>query len=53
MGNSLKAGNIHKAAQDVKVKKHDLKEGDFTYLENQLFLRKKEKMYKDGLALTW
>ena len=39
----MEAGDKYKAAHDVKATQHSLKEGDFAYLDNQLFLGKNKK----------
>ncbi len=41
---SFKAGDSYKAAHDKKVSEHNLQEGDYAYLDNQLFLGKNKKL---------
>ena len=43
LDNSMEASNKYKAAHDVKATQHGLQEGDFAYLDNQLFLGKNKK----------
>jgi hypothetical protein len=41
---SFKAGNSYKEAHDKKASGHNLQEGDYAYLDNQLFLGKNKKL---------
>ncbi len=41
---SIKAGDKYKEVHDRKASSHDLKEGDYAYLDNQLFLNKNKKL---------
>jgi hypothetical protein len=42
--NSFKAWDTYKEAHDRKASQHDLKEGDYACLDNQLFLGKNKKL---------
>jgi hypothetical protein len=42
--NSFNAGNTYKEAHDKKASQHYLNEGDYAYLDNQLFLGKNKKL---------
>jgi hypothetical protein len=44
LANSFKAGDTFKEAHDRKASQHNLKEGDYAYLDNQLFLGKNKKL---------
>ena len=50
LNNSMQAGDKYKAAHDVKATQHGLKEGDFAYLDNQLFLGKNKKFAQRWIA---
>ena len=40
---NMQAGDDYKKRQDAKAKSQDLVEGDYAYLDNQLFLSKSTK----------
>ena len=44
LADSFKAGDSYKEAHDKKASQHNLKEGDYAYLDNQLFLGKNKKL---------
>ena len=44
LAESFKAGDSYKEAHDKKASQHNLKEGDYAYLDNQLFLGKNKKL---------
>jgi hypothetical protein len=44
LADSFKAGDTYKDAHDKKASLHNLKEGDYAYLDNQLFLGKNKKL---------
>jgi hypothetical protein len=43
-------GATYKKGHDAKAKLHNLKEGDYAYLNNQLFLGKTKNLLNDGLG---
>ena len=43
MEESMRSGDNYKEAHDAKASTKGLKEGDFEYLDNQLFLGKNKK----------
>jgi hypothetical protein len=47
---SFKAGTTYKEAHDKKASQHKLAEGDYAYLDNQLFLGKIKKCHNYGLG---
>jgi hypothetical protein len=42
--NSFNAGDKYKEDHDKKASRHNLNEGDYAYLDNQLFLGKNKKL---------
>jgi hypothetical protein len=44
LADSFKAGDMYKEAHDRKASQHGLKEGDYSFLDNQLFLGKNKKL---------
>ena len=44
LADSFEAGDSYKEAHDKKASEHNLKEGDYAYLDNQLFLGKNKKL---------
>jgi hypothetical protein len=44
LANSFEAGNTYKEAHDKKASQHNLKEGNYAYLDNQLLLGKNKKL---------
>jgi transcription-repair coupling factor (superfamily II helicase) len=44
LADSFKAGDSYKAAHDKKASEHNLQEGDYAYIDNQLFLGKNKKL---------
>ena len=44
LANSFEEGNTYKEAHDKKASQHNLKEGDYAYLDNQLFPGKNKKL---------
>jgi hypothetical protein len=44
LADSFKAGDSYKEAHDKKASEHNFKEGDYAYLDNQLFLGKNKKL---------
>jgi hypothetical protein len=44
LADSFRAGASYKEAHDKKASEHNLKEGDYAYLDNQLFLGKNKKL---------
>jgi hypothetical protein len=44
LDNSFKAGTSYKEAHDKKASLHKLNEGDYAYIDNQLFLGKSKKL---------
>jgi hypothetical protein len=48
LADSFKAGDSYKEAHDKKATNHNLKEGDYAYLDNQLFLGKKRNYHNNG-----
>jgi hypothetical protein len=44
LADSFKAGDTYKDAHDKKASEHSLQEGDYAYLDNQLFLGKNKKL---------
>jgi hypothetical protein len=51
LNNSLEAGNTYKEAHDKKASQHNLKDGDYAYLDNQLFLGKNKKLAQRLIGL--
>jgi hypothetical protein len=52
LADSFKAGDSYKEAHEKKASSHNLKEGDYAYLDNQLFLGKKKIITKMDQALS-
>ncbi len=50
LADSFKAGDSFKEAHDKKASQHNLKEGDYAYLDNQLLLGKIKSCHSDGLV---
>ena len=44
LADSFKAGDSYKATHDKKASQHNLQEGDYAYIDNQLFLGKNKKL---------
>ncbi len=44
LADSFEAGDAYKETHDKNASEHNLKEGDFAYLDNQLFLGKNKKL---------
>ncbi len=50
---SMVAGDSYKRDHDAANNLHDFKEGDYAYLDNQLFLGKNKILLNDGSAPKW